>query len=60
MNEDGSVDALDYNLILRFVKGEISDFSDKEYFIHLLNYLKNKQKSGVDYSDVINAVEDRI
>ena len=40
--------------------GEISDFSDREYFEHLLVYLKNKQKSGVDYSDVISAIEGRI
>lgn len=40
--------------------GEISDFSDREYFEHLLVYLKNKQKSGVDYSDVISAIEGKI
>ena len=40
--------------------GEISDFSDREYFEHLLVYLKNKQKSGVDYSDVISAIEGRL
>lgn len=40
--------------------GEISDFSDREYFEHLLIYLKNKQKSGVDYSDVISAIEGKI
>lgn len=40
--------------------GEINDFSDKEYFEHLLNYLKNKQKSGIDYSDVISVIEDKI
>lgn len=40
--------------------GNISDFSQKEYFEHLLNYLRNKQKGGADYSDVINAIEDRI
>lgn len=38
--------------------GEIKDFSDKDYFIHLRNYLINKQKSGADYSDVISAIED--
>lgn len=43
-----------------FFLGEISDFSDKEYFEHLLVYLKNKQKSGVDYSDVISAIEGKI
>lgn len=40
--------------------GEISDFSDREYFEHLLVYLKNKEKSGVDYSDVISAIEGKI
>ena len=38
--------------------GNIQDFSNKEYFVHLLNYLHNKSKSGMDYSDVITAVED--
>lgn len=40
--------------------GEISDFSDREYFVHLLNYLKNKQKGGADYSKVIRLIEDKI
>lgn len=38
--------------------GNIMDFSQKEYFLHLLNYLKNKSKSGADLSDVISAVEE--
>ena len=38
--------------------GNITDFSQKEYFLHLLNYLKNKSKSGADLSDVISAVEE--
>ncbi|MCM1115225.1 MAG: class I SAM-dependent methyltransferase [Clostridium sp.] len=38
--------------------GNIKDFSNKEYFAHLLNYLKNKIKSGEDLSQVIRAVED--
>lgn len=37
--------------------GNITDFSDREYFLHLLNYLKNKEKSGEDLSEIINAVE---
>lgn len=40
--------------------GNIKDYSHKEYFIHLLNYLKNKSKSGEIYSDVITAVEERL
>jgi tRNA (adenine22-N1)-methyltransferase len=40
--------------------GNIKDFSNKEYFEHLLNYLRNKQKSGEDYSSVIKAVEEAI
>lgn len=40
--------------------GNIRDFSDKEYFIHLLHYLKSKSKSGEDYSDVIRAVEEKL
>lgn len=37
--------------------GNIKDFSEKGYFEHLLNYLKNKQKSGEDFTCVIKAVE---
>ncbi len=40
--------------------GEISDFSDKDFFIHLLNYLHNKQKGGFDYSKVIAEIEKRL
>lgn len=40
--------------------GNIKDFSQKEYFIHLLNYLKNKSKSGDNLSDVICAVEEKL
>lgn len=36
--------------------GNIRDFSKKEYFEHLLNYLSNKQKGGEDFGDVISAV----
>lgn len=36
--------------------GNIKDFSNKGYFQHLLNYLKNKQKSGEDLNEVIKAV----
>lgn len=46
--------------VVDYFLGEISDFSDREYFEHLLIYLKNKQKSGVDYSDVISAIEGKI
>ena len=38
--------------------GEISDFSQKGYFEHLINYLKNKEKSGDNYSEVIKALEE--
>lgn len=38
--------------------GNITDFSHKSYFLHLLNYLNNKQKGGEDYSDVITAIEE--
>lgn len=37
--------------------GNIKDFSNKEYFEHLLNYLENKQKSGEDFTGIIKAVE---
>lgn len=40
--------------------GNITDFTNKEYFIHLLNYLNNKSKSGEDLSDVITAVKEKI
>lgn len=40
--------------------GNINDFSNKEYFEHLLNYLKNKQKGGEDYSELIKTIEDKI
>ncbi len=40
--------------------GNIKDFSDKEYFYHLLNYLKNKSKGGGDYSSVISAIEKKL
>lgn len=40
--------------------GNIDDFSDKNYFKSLLNYLKNKQKSGIDYSEVIDIIEAKL
>ena len=40
-------------------KIEISE-ENKGYFLHLLNYLKNKEKSGENFSDVINAIEEKI
>lgn len=40
--------------------GNIKNFSNQEYFIHLLNYLKNKSKSGENYSDIITAVEEKL
>ena len=40
--------------------GNIKDFTQTEYFKHLLNYLNQKAKSGADYSDVITAVEKKI
>ena len=40
--------------------GNITDFSDKEYFIHLLNYLRNKQKGGYDYGEIIALIEEKL
>ncbi len=40
--------------------GNIKDFSNREYFEHLLNYLHNKLKSGEDLKDVIKAVEEKL
>lgn len=37
--------------------GNITDFSQKEYFKHQLNYFINKSKSGEDYSDIISVLE---
>ena len=34
--------------------------NNRGYFEHLLNYLRNKQKSGEDYGEIIAAVEERI
>ena len=45
---------------VRCFLGEISDFSDKEYFLHLLNYLHNKQKGGSDCTAVIAEIEKRL
>ena len=40
--------------------GKIEDFSNTEYFVHLLNYLKNKEKGGADCADIICAIEEII
>lgn len=40
--------------------GEITDFSYKEYFAHLLNHLENKMRGGADYSSVITAVKEKL
>lgn len=40
--------------------GEISDFSEKDYFNYLINYLENKQKSGKCFYDVIAAIKERL
>ena len=40
--------------------GNIKDFSDKDYFLHLLNYLTNKEKGGADYAEVISAIKENI
>lgn len=46
--------------IVKCFLGEIKDYSDAEYFLHLKNYLVNKEKSGYDFSQVIKAIEERI
>jgi len=48
-----------YDEIYYFL-GNITDFTYKEYFIHLLNHLENKMKGGADYSSVISAVRDKL
>lgn len=40
--------------------GNITDFTHKEYFHHLLNYLENKEKSGFDFSKVIADIKEKI
>lgn len=42
----------------RLFLGEINDFSNRQYFIHLLNYLENKQKGGINYNDVILKIKE--
>lgn len=37
--------------------GNIQDFSNREYFSHLLSYFKNKSRSGEDFTDIISALE---
>lgn len=45
---------------LDYFLGNITDYSDREYFIHLLSYLRNKQKGGADYGDLIEYIEGKI
>ena len=40
--------------------GNIKDFSNREYFEHLLNFLENKQKGYADYSEVISAIKEKL
>ncbi len=45
---------------LYYFLGNITDFTHKEYFTHLLNHLENKMKGGADYSSVITAVKEKL
>lgn len=40
--------------------GNIKDFSNREYFEHLICYLKNKQRGGEDCSEIIRKIEEKI
>lgn len=40
--------------------GNIKDFSNKGFFEHLLNYLKNKQKGGEDFTEIIKTIEEKL
>ena len=40
--------------------GNITDFSDTEYFVRLLHTLENKQKGGADYSAVIDRIKEKL
>jgi len=60
MDAVGGSSEISYELSdLYLGKIEISD-DNKGYFEHLLNYLKNKQKSGENFADVIRAIEEKI
>ena len=43
-----------------FYLGNITDFTHKEYFHHLLNYLENKTKSGFDFAKIIADIKEKI
>ena len=63
-----------YSVFDAVYTGKLKDFSNsdlfigkieireenKGYFIHLLNYLKNKQKSGENFEEVISLIEEKI
>ena len=40
--------------------GNITDFSDKEYFRGLIRSLKKKERGGSDFSNVIEDIEARL
>ena len=46
--------------VVDYYLGAIDDFSDKEYFEHLLVYLRNKQKSGADLENIICKIEEKL
>ncbi|MBR6392571.1 MAG: SAM-dependent methyltransferase [Eubacterium sp.] len=57
----GVIDDYDYDdYRLACWLGNIKDFSDKEYFLHLINYFKNMEKGGADYSVEIKAIEEKL
>ena len=49
-----------YNKTNLFIGNIYVNEENKGYFLHLLNYLKNKQKSGEDYGEVISVIEEKI
>lgn len=46
--------------VVDYYLGAIDDFGDKEYFEHLLVYLRNKQKSGADLKNIICKIEEKL
>lgn len=46
--------------VVDYYLGAIDDFGDKEYFEHLLVYLRNKQKSGADLENIICKIEEKL
>lgn len=40
--------------------GKINNFDNKEYFLHLLNYLNNRKKGGANVDEIIKIIKEKI